>query len=129
MAPARTIHLQKGAGSRGGQRLRLLLMQYFAAFAFRAALTIKSFMHAFSTFSAFSVLSHFAFFTSRFLHSAGQRNFMLFENLLNYDNHNALASPVGTEERQRGRGTSTNNNKQVEFSRAGAAAVAGARTR
>lgn len=115
MAPARTIHLQKGAGSRGGGGLRLLLMQYFAAFAFRAALTIKSFMHAFSTFSA---LSHFAFFTSRFLHSAGQRNFMLFENLLNYDNHNALASPVGTEERRGnlGRGTSTNNNKQVEFS-------------
>lgn len=115
MAPARTIHLQKGAGSRGGQRLRLLLMQYFAAFAFRAALTIKSFMHAFSTFSAFSALSHFAFFTSRFLHSAGQRNFMLFENLLNYDNHNALASPVGIEG-DPGRGASTNNNKQVEFS-------------
>lgn len=53
---------------------------------------------------------------------------MLFENLLNYDNHNALASPVGIEG-DPGRGASTNNNKQVEFSWAGAAAVAGARTR
>lgn len=58
---------------------------------------------------------------------------MLFENLLNYDNHNALASSpaeTGGDGCAKVRETSTNNNKQVEFSWAPVAvAVAGARTR
>lgn len=56
-----TCRRERGRERRGGswQRLRLLLMQYFAAFAFRAALTIKSFMHAFS--NIFSIFSAFAF--------------------------------------------------------------------
>lgn len=131
----RTMHLQCWEAASRSQFFAfgggLLLMPYFAWDFFLQAAMIKSLLHA--AFWAFCIL-HSAFlrpsciFQSRLGDSSTKEKFMLFENLLKYDNHNAGHIPaifppstinMRFPEKIPSQRIAANNNKQVGFQSTG----------